>query len=182
MELTQEIVRELLDYDAESGKLFWRKRDVKWFNETAGRTAIHAANHWNSRFAGREAFTAINNGYHSGKFLSLHVKAHRIIWLHQTGQWPIEIDHINGIRVDNRYENLRNVEHSENMKNQKLHVHNNSGTVGIGWYPRYEKWRVRIRANGKMKLVGYFSSFDEAVMARKEDQIKFGYHENHGKR
>jgi len=81
-DLTQEIVKELLDYDPKTGKLVWKNRDVKWFKDTKNRTKEWVCKWWNNRFANKEAFTSKDsNGYLCGGILSVRVEAHRIIWL-----------------------------------------------------------------------------------------------------
>lgn len=100
-------------------------------------------------------------GYIVFKFYGKAYKAHRVAWFLQTGKWPIEIDHINGIRSDNRWENLREVTHSENGLNRRVHMNSKSGEYGI----RLEangKWRVRVRG----KAIGTFWTKERAIAAR----------------
>ena len=98
-----------------------------------------------------------------------------------TGEWVTELDHINGDRLDNRIENLRPVTRQENLKNQKRSIANTSGVTGVYWDRETGKWRALIRIGGKVKTIGRFLSFEEAVMARKEAERKNGYHANHGR-
>ena len=91
-----------------------------------------------------------------------------------TGSWPIaEIDHINGVKDDNRFKNLREATRTENIRNQKLpRVDNASGVAGVSWYKKYGKWVARIQVHGKRISLGYFSNLCDAVTARKAAEIK----------
>ena len=170
--ISQEIVRELLDYDPETGKLTWRRRDKKWFKsdkDCAG---------WNTRYSNKEAFITLNSQeYFCGAILKKNQYAHRIIWLWMTGEWPEEIDHINHDRKDNKWLNLREVSHKENNRNQSRNKNNTSGCSGVCFDKRDNKWRAYISANIN---IGSFVSLEEAVSARKAAEIKYGFHENHG--
>ena len=116
-------------------------------------------------------------GY-NGKLL----KAHRIIWEVCNGPIPdgMNIDHINGIRSDNRIENLRVVLHSENMKNVRLRSVNRSGLHGV-LVDKYGKYQANIGNCGKLKYLGYFADFFEACCARKSAEKELNFHENHGR-
>lgn len=108
--------------------------------------------------------------------------AHRLAWLYIYGEFPKnQIDHINGDGTDNRIVNLRDVTAAENMKNQTIYKNNTSGAVGVRWNKRDRKWRAHINNNKKQIHLGSFDEKSEAVKARKEAEIKFGYHQNHGK-
>ena len=77
--ITQEIVKEFLDYDPDTGKLWWRNRARRWFSSDKQFKT------WNSRYGGKEAFTALNSSdYYHGHILNKQYKAHRIIWLYIT--------------------------------------------------------------------------------------------------
>ena len=110
------------------------------------------------------------------------IAQHRIAWLLMTGHWPTEeIDHINGIRTDNRWSNLRSVSRVENQHNRKLPTNNKSGVHGVCWHKSLGKWVAQIRLNEKIKHLGCFSSIDDAIEARKIAEKKYGYHDNHGR-
>ena len=177
-----ELLRKLLRYEPETGKLYWRERSVEMF-EDGGRSAEHARNNWNSKHAGKEAFTAFDKGGYKVSCLSYrNHKAHRVIWAIFHGEWPKEqIDHANGVRDDNRIENLRSVTNAENGKNQKRPTHNTSGVIGVHWVTREKRWRARIKISGRQKDLGLFTDFDEAVAARKAAEVQYGFHENHGR-
>lgn len=108
---------------------------------------------------------------------------HRLAWELVNGPIPedMQVDHINGIRTDNRIENLRLVTSSGQSKNQKLREDNKSGYPGVFWRSQRKKWSAYINSEGKRKYLGLFSSKDEAIDARKEAEKQMGYHSNHGR-
>lgn len=175
-----EVLRQLLRYEPDTGKLFWKERGPEWFsNGGAGREA--AARRWNSRLAGREAFTASVSGYRSGCLFDQCQFAHRVVWAIMTNAWPVEIDHINGNRQDNRWINLREASHASNQKNYPTPKSNTSGVMGVYWAKDVNKWRATIRANGKKVCLGSYDGFDDAVAAQMAARAEFGYHKNHGR-
>lgn len=108
--------------------------------------------------------------------------AHRVIWAFHHGEWPLDfIDHINGIRNDNRLENLRVVPQSENLKNLRLSNKNLSGRTGVCWHKEFGRWHAQIKTGGVKKHLGYFVDFNDAVAARKKAEQQYGFHANHGK-
>lgn len=92
-----------------------------------------------------------------------------------------QVDHINGIRSDNRIENLRIVKNSENSKNQKRKSTNKSGMTGVSWDTQTQRWRAHITVNGKMISLGRYIHKLDALTARKNAEIKYNFHENHGR-
>jgi hypothetical protein len=114
-----------------------------------------------------------------GRLFSMH----RIIWKIQTGKDPKgQIDHINGIRDDNRFINLRDVAQQENNKNIRPLKNNTSGHMGVIFHKLSNKWAAVIGVNGKRKHLGLFKEKEDAVFARKEAEKIYGFHENHGKK
>lgn len=88
--------------------------------------------------------------------------AHRLAWYFVYGRWPInQIDHINGIRNDNRIENLREAFQTENQWNARIRVDNSSGVKNVTWHKRVGKWMVQIMKEGK-RTRKYFSSLEDA--------------------
>jgi hypothetical protein len=176
-EVTAKVARELLDYDPATGECRWRERDLKWFAST------HRQRQWNSKWAGKEAFTTVNPcGYRCGSILEVRVVAHRVAWLLHYGEWPKgDIDHINGTKTDNRIANLRDVTHEENLHNSPRRSTNKSGVTGVFWTERSKKWRAYICLNSRLTHIGYFTDFEEAVAARKAAELRHGYHVNHGR-
>lgn len=123
-----------------------------------------------------------SNGYRKVKFNQKMFFTHRVIWALYYGEWPTEhIDHINGVKIDNRIENLRVVTKTENSKNRKRDKRNKTGVAGVLYYSDKVKWLVRIGGNKNMTHLGYFTDFFEAVCARKSAELRYGYHTNHGR-
>ena len=176
--LTIERLREVLRLDWETGELYWEYRDLSSFpSEGAGKS-------WNSRYAGKKAgYLDRSNGYLACSVDGRNFWAHRLVFALVHGRFPEgQIDHINGIQLDNRPENLREVSCSENLRNASRRADNKSGATGVYWRDDRGKWQVRIRAHGKKVHLGYFSDFDEAVRVRKAAEVEFGYHKNHGRK
>jgi hypothetical protein len=174
--ISAEQARDLLRYEAETGLLFWRERGREHC------ASDHECQRWNTRFAGKQALTAVEGGgYPFGTVLGLRCKAHRIIWLMQTGHWPEgEIDHINGVPSDNRWINLREVSHVQNLRNKSQQANNTSGVNGVYWSKRHCKWRAMISVDGKLISLGYFSTVDEAAIARSVANDQYGFTARHG--
>lgn len=180
-DISPELLKKLLRYEPETGKLFWLKRTSDMF-ESGKLPAQHRCNIWNSKYAGKEAFCIDGNGYITGKIFNTYLKAHRVAWALFYGEFPNEqIDHIDGNRANNKISNLRAVSQAENSKNAKLTDANTSGVVGVWWYKRREKWCAEIMCNYKKIHLGYFNEFQEAVAARKNAEKKYGFHPNHGR-
>jgi hypothetical protein len=166
---SQERLLERLSYNSKTGELIWLN-------------CPNMSKKWNTRWAGKSAFTFINtHGYFQGNFDSEVYRAHRIIWKMVYGTEPEMIDHINGVRSDNRLINLRSVNQSINMRNQKLRVDNTSGAIGVYKPAHSKKWVAFVRINGRMRYIGRFAEFADAVAARKSVEITNQYHENHGR-
>lgn len=167
-----EVLRQLVRYDALTGKLFWLERK--------GGTRADAV--FNTRFAGREAITgSTTDGYRQGKIIGYSVRAHRLAWAIAHGEWPqFQIDHLNGNRSDNRLANLRQVTNAENMQNQFRSPRNTSGATGVRKCARTGKWRAEIKTSGKRHSLGYFEDFGAAVAARKDAERRFGFSARHG--
>jgi hypothetical protein len=91
------------------------------------------------------------------------------------------VDHIDGNGSNNRLSNLRVVTHQENMRNTKLSSRNTSGTIGVWWSLSSERWQAQIRVENKNLYLGRYTNKDDAIEARKAAEIKYGFHENHGR-
>lgn len=173
----------VLRYDTYTGKLFWLERPSRYF-KTGQKTEEHQASIWNSVYAGKEAFTAINDsGYFKGTLFRKSYRAHRVIFKMMTGVDPIEVDHIDGDRQNNRWVNLREVDRSANCQNTGLSKRNKTGAPGVHWYADNGGcWRAYVYIGGKSRYIGTFKTKKEAVAARREAQRQMGFHVNHGQR
>lgn len=176
----QETLLKLLRYDPETGKLYWRERTPDMFDVAKPREICAA---FNTRYAGQEAMTHTDtHGYNQGK-LGRHVYlAHRAVWKIVTGEDPVEIDHLNGDRGDNRFANLRSTTHLENSRNKAIEARNTSGCIGVSFRSENSRWRARMKVNGRDISLGHFSSKEDAIRARKTAEKKFGFHPNHGRK
>jgi len=95
--------------------------------------------------------------------------AHRMAWAMHYGAWPLlNIDHINGIRSDNRIENLREATHQQNCMNRGNNKFNKSGFKGVSWHAEGKKWQSHISIGGKSIYLGLFESAEKAHEAYKE--------------
>lgn len=175
-------VSKVVEADFETGKLFWKARTPDMF-KSGKYSAELSCRTWNTRFAGKEAFCIdASCGYRRGRIYGVECVAHRVIWLLHTGKWPEgEIDHINGVRSDNRLCNLRDVSREENRKNTKLQHNNTTGMPGVSKYPGVERWRAYIKTDGRVKHLGCFTSFEAAAEARIAAATSLGFHQNHGR-
>lgn len=92
---------------------------------------------------------------------------HRLAWLHVHGEWPEgQIDHINGIRSDNRFCNLRDVPQRMNLQNRRSATSGSkSGLLGVYWHGHSRLWHAVIGASGKTHSLGYFKDKHEAHAA-----------------
>jgi len=108
-------------------------------------------------------------------------RAHRLAWLYMYGKFPDnQVDHINGIRSDNRIVNLRDVTNQENGRNRRITKRNTSGFTGVCWYKQCSKCQAQIRVNSKQIHLGLFDNKEDAIATREQANIDYGYHINHG--
>ena len=179
---SQEVLRQLLDYNPDTGLLTWRHRGIEFFHPSETRSAPHICSLWNARYAGTPALNhSDKQGYRCGAILGQNWKAHRIIWKLAHNIDADQIDHINGATGDNRLENLRNVDQTENSRNLRVYARNHSGVHGVVWHKRIAKWAAQIKAGPKTNHLGYFDLFQDAVAVRKAAERAHGFHKNHGR-
>lgn len=152
---------ELISYDKSTGEFFWNHRSLKWFDSDR----IYKC--WNSRWAGKPAMNAIDShGYNISHVAKYRVCAHRAVWAFHYGDWPDgAIDHINGIKSDNRIENLRLATVSQNQHNRGLQVNNTSGYKGVSFHKQTGKWRSVIWKGGKRLSLGLYFDPKDAHLA-----------------
>lgn len=149
--LTLERVKHCLAYDPDTGALTWR---------TSPRQRTKA---------GDAAGTKGSSGYLSVTVDDHKVKAHRLAWALYHGEWlqsGMDLDHINGVRHDNRIENLRRATRSQNAQNAALRSDNKTGVTGVFFRKETGKFQASIQANGKGRNLGAFATLAEAQAAR----------------
>lgn len=149
---SQEVLRQLLRYEAETGKLFWLPR--------AGN------NRFNATWAGREAFTATSqDGYKVGSIMGQFALAHRVIFALATGvDHSDEIDHIDADRSNNVLANLRPATDAENAFNRKTRSDNKVGIKGL-CITANGRWQARIMVAGTAHKLGTFGCKTAAFVA-----------------
>lgn len=171
-------LHQLLSYDPSTGILKWKPRDESMF--LPGNTSVEAnCSSWNKKYAGKPAGTITKDpGYVVVTIDYVRWRAHRLAWVMMTGgDVPngFEIDHLDRVRTNNAWDNLRLVSRSQNNMNASLRSDNNSGHRGVGQRKDNGSWYARIKVGGKLHLLGHFNSFEEARNARLEaEKVHFG--------
>ena len=115
-----------------------------------------------------------SDGYYRIKINGKEYVSHRLAWLYMTGEWPTnEIDHIDLNKLNNKWKNLREATHSQNMANVALLSNNTSGYKGVFWHKQNLKWMVQIKVNNKRIYLGSFVNKEDAVEAYKKAAKKY---------
>ncbi len=165
-ELTQKYLKEILNYNPNTGIFTWKLSKALRVNK------------------GDIAGGIDNHGYGRIGVDGKSYRKHKLIWLYVYGKFPKdgnEVDHINHDKIDNRLVNLREVTRSENQRNRTRQKNNTSGFTGVYFHTTKNKWNAKIRNSGKNIHLGYFEKIKDAIKARKKAIIKYGFHPNHGK-
>ena len=135
----------------------------------------------NKRYKVGDTYNALNgSGYITITIDQKRYLSHRLAFLYMNGSLPKkQVDHINHIRDDNRWSNLRLVSHVDNSKNTKKRCDNSSNICGVNLYKRTGKWTAYINHDKKRIHLGTFDTKEEAIEKRKTAEIKYMYHANH---
>lgn len=142
--LTLENVRDHIDYIPATGELVWKK-------PTSRRVRV-----------GSRIGTPSKEGYLICSFLKYRTSVHRLIWFFHNGEWPNgEIDHLDMNRTNNRIENLRVVNRSDNVSHSGRRIDNVSGLKGVSWNSARKHWVMQIQ-RGSQKIWSRFFSAQEA--------------------
>ena len=158
--VTAQRLRSLLSYDPETGEFRWREaRNGVRDDKRAG---------WVENYNGTR-YLRIEIG--GRKYL-----AHRLAWLYVTGEWPKgRLDHKDTNGLNNRFENLRPANPSQNAANRGANANNASGYKGVSYHKPSEKWVAYICKSYKNKNLGYFDTPEQAHVAYcKAAKEKFG--------
>ena len=143
--LTQQQLMQTLRYEPDTGKFF------RLVDKRSGKP-------------GKEAGTPMRAGYVQVRVDYGMYRAHRLAWLYMTGEFPAaDVDHINGVRSDNRWANLRAATTSENLQNQRAaHSNSRSRLLGVFWHRKNQKWQAQIMVAGVSRHLGCFTDKHEA--------------------
>jgi hypothetical protein len=177
--ITQNYLKECVSYNEETGIFVWNERPLSHFKSFGDQKT------WNKRWAGKICGTrlkAANKFYRQMTISSKWYTLHRLAFLYVKGFFPShEVDHINGNGEDNSFNNLREVSRLENNRNLSLKKSNTTGICGVSFDKRLNKYRAYINLNYKQISLGYFDDISKAIDARKNANLIYGYHENHGR-
>lgn len=175
--MTAQDIIDAFAYDPQTGKFIWKDRPVSHFPNA------DYYRRWRTRCLGKPALCQKHgNGYLSGRLFDRNVYAHRAAWAIYYGRMPEgQIDHINGDRSDNRIENLREVSNAENAHNQKARDDSTSGVLGVHKRGDTGRWTAYVNRDGKRHCLGCFDTKAEAIAARRDEERRLGFHENHGR-
>jgi hypothetical protein len=161
--LTQEMLHAIVSYDADTGVFTWKARpdDLGWTTQNAGKPCG-----WIDTSVGYWRVTVFRTRY----------LTHRLVWLYVHGRLPprgVEIDHINGDKLDNRLSNLREASHGQNGQNTNLRQNNTSGVKGVTWDQSRDRWMATITTGGKLVHLGRFDTLAEAAGARRAAELNY---------
>ncbi len=162
--ITQSYLKSILSYDENTGQFIW-------LNAPSRRTKK------GSIAGGVKPHGYIIISINANKYL-----AHILAWIYVNGDYPKEqLDHINHNRADNRIANLREVTLTENARNRGKCARNTSGVLGVIWDKKNNRWHASIGVDAKTVFLGRYVEFSDAVNARKNAEVLYGYHQSHGK-
>jgi hypothetical protein len=153
--LTAEFVRSILDYDPNTGVFRWRVRADR-------------AKNWNTRNAGKVAGTTHPDGYILIQIeKGAHYGAHVLAWLYMMGEWrPGGVDHLHGLRGDNRFSELRAATSVDNGCNKTMQKNNRTGIIGVWFNMQRGKWEASISRDGRRVWRKFFPTLEDAASAR----------------
>lgn len=140
-----ERARDVLDYDPATGILRWKI--------TSGRAYI----------GNQAGCLDRRTGYRRVRLDGTFVLAHHICWAITLGQWPVQIDHVDGDKANNAWQNLRASTQQQNMGNIGLSAHNKSGVKGVFYHKASGQWMAQITINRKTKYLGIRRTKEEAA-------------------
>lgn len=171
------IVKEAFEHNSD-GTFTWKERPIHHFPD------LRAMRIWNTKYSGKIAVGSVKkNGYIYFSFSKKNIAAHRLAWYFHNGSCDpkMEIDHRNGIRSDNRIDNLRISTANDNQHNKPLQTNNSSGAKNVYWNKQCRKWQVKLNVNKKTHHIALFDDIEDAKKCAIEARNKFhALYANHG--
>lgn len=158
----QEMNNVLRFFEYVDGDLIWKDSGVDNFKNA------HSHKSFVGRFVGKRAGTVNKYGYIRIKALNKMYLAHRLIFYKFHGYLPDIIDHIDRNSGNNRVENLRPANISQNLANSRISIGNKSGCKGVHFNKNAQKWKAVISKNNEVRFLGYFENKEDAIKAREE--------------
>lgn len=149
-------------FEYNNGLLFWKKMPKKCRN-----------------LLGKEAGGIAKDGYKAFWFMGKRLLVHRAIFLMNYGYLPKYLDHIDGNRLNNHIENLREATSQQNSFNRTKPCTNTSGVKGVTWHKKAKKWQVHLMIGQKIKYFGLYYSIDYAKFVA--DAMRYKYHKEFAK-
>lgn len=167
---SQQELLELFSGDFENGELIWRPRSSDYTDHSSRGFA-------NANVIGKHAGHIHKySGYRLVRIKSVRYHAARILWKLITGNEPQgEIDHINRVKSDDRFVNLRDTTPTENCYNRTKRPNTVSGRKGVWWNRAQNQWGAAITVNGKRTHLGWFPEdrLEQAAEAYREAALKY---------
>ena len=147
--LSQKRLKEILRYDENTGEFYWKEPPS---------TRI---------LAGTKAGT-IKDGYIRISVARKLWYAHRLVFLYLFGKLPTGVvDHIDHNRLNNRPNNLRDVDQVINQRNRKgIQTNNTSGIQGVSYDIQRGKWAAYSHVKNKKIFLGYHKKKEDACLSR----------------
>lgn len=166
---TLELFTKALNYNPITGLFTWSD-NVRDFN--------------NKYYPDEIAGTINDKGYRILTVKGHKLLAHRLVFYFMTNKYPTPnqvVDHINHIKDDNSYANLRLTTIQQNNLNKTLAKNNSTGIQGVWYCQRRQQYIAQIRKKGYKRWERKFDTLGEAECARNKQLKKMKFHKNHGK-
>lgn len=154
-QITLSDLKSVLSYCPESGEFTWIETTCKRLRP------------------GDRAGGSVRDGYRRIEVFGRRYKEHRLAWFYMTGNWAPVIDHVNGVRSDNRWCNLRAADVTKNNHNVAITVRSKTGVKGLHWHVAYKCWQGHIRVDGRKISKHFHPSTHGGVEAAKAAAIQW---------
>jgi len=166
--ISQNELKEIIHYDPETGIFSYAK---DYISENGYK-----------RNKGDVIKSKVGEGYLGVSIFGKQYRLHHLAFLYMLGYMPKEVDHDDGVRFNNKWENLKDCTRSENMKNRKISSYNSTGIIGVHLRKDTLQYSSTITVNGKIIRLGCYPTKNEAAKVRKEAELKYGFNKNHGRK